>query len=99
MASTETGWLLEKMHNGNVHYICVDHVLQWTDDPNKALRLSRREDAEALCTIVEDCEKIAEHEWPEVAVAPSDRKRGYCGVCRSVHVLTADQCRAMDGIA
>lgn len=60
---SEQGWLLEKMHNGNVHYICADYGLEWTDDPNKALRLSRREDAEALCTIVEDCDKIAAHEW------------------------------------
>lgn len=59
----EQGWLLEKMHEGNVHYISADYVLRWTDDPNKALRLARREDAEALTTIVEDCEKIAEHEW------------------------------------
>jgi hypothetical protein len=62
--SDESAWLLEKMHEGNVHYIAADNMLQWTDDPNKALRLARREDAEALCTIVEDCEKIAGHEWP-----------------------------------
>lgn len=62
----EQGWLLEKMHEGNVHYICADYVLQWTNDPNRALRLARREDAEALTTIVEDCEKIAEHEWPNL---------------------------------
>lgn len=59
-----SGWLLEKMHNGSVHYIAADYVLEWTDDPIKALRLARRKDAEALCTIVEDCEKIAEHGWP-----------------------------------
>lgn len=63
----ESAWLLEKMREGNVHYIAADYVLQWTDDPNKALRLARREDAEALCTIVEDCEKIAEHGWPAPA--------------------------------
>lgn len=63
----ESGWLLEKMHNGNVHYIAADYVLEWTDDPNKALRLARRADAEALCIIVEDCEKIASHEWPATA--------------------------------
>lgn len=72
----ESAWLLEKMHGGNVQYISADYVLQWTDDPNKALRLARREDAEALCTIVEDCEKIAEHGWPAPAstVAPQEQK-------------------------
>lgn len=67
----ESGWLLEKTHEGNVHYICADYVLQWTDDPNKALRLARREDAEALTTIVEDCEKIASHEWPAATSSPA----------------------------
>lgn len=71
----ESGWLLEKMHEGNVHYVCADNVLQWTDDPNKALRLARRDDAEALATIVEDCEKIASHEWvPPAATSPQPPK-------------------------
>lgn len=62
--TSEEGWLVEKMVNGNVHYISANYVLEWTHDPNKALRLARREDAEALCTIVEDADKIAQHEWP-----------------------------------
>lgn len=69
----ESGWLLEKMHNGQVHYISADYVLQWTDDPNKALRLARRKDAEALCTIVDDCEKIASHEWVPAVTSEGDK--------------------------
>lgn len=83
-----SGWLLEKMHEGNVHYIAADNVLQWTDDPNKALRLSRREDAEALCTIVEDCEKIAEHGWPAPA-SPAASSRHY--FCSCGGALTAEE--------
>lgn len=74
----ESGWLLEKMHEGNVHYVCADNVLQWTDDPNKALRLARRDDAEALATIVEDCEKIAEHGWPAATSSPAPAESFKC---------------------
>lgn len=79
VVSDESGWLLEKMHNGNVHYIAADYMLRWTDDPNKALRLARREDAEALTTIVEDCEKIAEHGWPAAATAAPVEQCAKCG--------------------
>lgn len=76
LAVDESGWLLEKMHNGNVHYIAADYVLEWTDDPNKALRLARREDAEALTTIVEDCERIAEHGWPTTTATENRKGEG-----------------------
>ena len=66
---SETGWLLEKMHDGQVWYVTVDDLLTWTDDPLKALRLARRTDAELLSTLIDDCEKIAEHEW----VPPSEK--------------------------
>lgn len=69
-AMVETGWLLEKTHNGQVWYVTANSMLEWTDDPNKALRLARREDAEALCTIVEDADKIASHEWVPAPPAP-----------------------------
>lgn len=87
----ESGWLLEKMHNGSVHYVAADYVLQWTDDPNKALRLARREDAEALCTIVEDCEKIASHEWVPAAsaapAAPREEARNYASAIQTLRDL------------
>jgi len=71
----ESAWLVEKgpQGYGQVLYICANYMLEWTDDPNKALRLSRREDAGAICSIVEDAERIAEHEWP---VATTSRGAG-----------------------
>jgi hypothetical protein len=57
----QTGWLLER---GATEYIgVIEGFLQWTSDPNKALRLCRREDADALAELVDDCEKISEHMW------------------------------------
>ena len=58
-----SGWLLEKMLEGQIWYVTVNQVLTWTDDVNKALRLARREDADMLAEIIDDCERIAEHEW------------------------------------
>ena len=63
----ETGWMLEKQDKGNNWFIgVVDGMLGWTTDPNKGLRLSRREDAEAIATICDDAERISEHLWPAV---------------------------------
>ncbi len=64
----ESAWLVEKGPEGigKVLYICANYMLEWTDDPNKALRLSRREDAEAICSIVEDADRVAEYEWPAI---------------------------------
>lgn len=59
----EYGWLLEKSAAGDIWYVTVDQLLTWTTDPLKALRLARRADAEMLCEIVEDCERIGEHQW------------------------------------
>jgi hypothetical protein len=64
----ETGWMLEKSVNGANWFIgVIDGILGWTTDPNKGLRLSRREDAEAIATICEDAEKISEHLWPDMS--------------------------------
>lgn len=60
---TEHGWLIEKMESGQVWYITVDQLLTWTTDSLKALRLARQKDAEMLCEIIEDAEKVAEHQW------------------------------------
>ena len=71
----ESAWLIEKgPHEGRIWYITADRMLEWTDDPNKAIRLSRREDAEMLCTIVEDADRIAEHEWVPPAQPASKRE-------------------------
>jgi hypothetical protein len=63
----ETGWLLEKQDKESNWFIgVIDGMLGWTTDPNKALRLSRRDDAEAIATICEDAERISEHLWPDM---------------------------------
>jgi hypothetical protein len=62
----ESGWLLEgeMRPEGQTYIGVVDQLLGWTTDPNKALRLSRREDADALAELCDDCWKVAEHCWP-----------------------------------
>src|ERR1700722_7544250 len=60
----EVGWVLIKEDKGALWYIGVlDQILEWTSDPGKALRLSRREDADKLAELVDDCERIEEHMW------------------------------------
>jgi hypothetical protein len=64
----ETGWMLEKSDKGANWFIgVIDGMLGWTTDPNKGLRLARREDAEAIATICEDAERISEHLWPDMS--------------------------------
>lgn len=60
---TEQGWLIEKMDGGQVWYVTVDQLLTWATDSLKALRLARRQDADTLCEIIEDAEKVAGHQW------------------------------------
>lgn len=64
----KTAWLIEKNHPQGPRYACVKNgVLDWTEpgDHLGALRLCRREDADALCSIMEDADKVAEHAWHE----------------------------------
>jgi len=63
--TVETGWvLIRDGATGGLEYIGVDSgFLNWTPDNLKALRLARREDADALAEIVDDCERIEEHQW------------------------------------
>src|ERR1051325_6850308 len=56
-----SGWLLEKGPSDNPVYLtCEQFMFSWESDLQKALRLARRKDAEALSTIVEDAEHIRE---------------------------------------
>jgi len=58
-----TSWLLEKTET-DVNYLTIQNgYWDWTIDVHKAFRMSRREDAESLSEIVEDAERINEHEW------------------------------------
>jgi hypothetical protein len=69
----ETGWLLEKQDQGANWFIgVIDGMLGWTTDPNKALRLKRRDDAEAIAIICEDAERISEHLWPAVTTSKQE---------------------------
>lgn len=44
-----TAWLLEsKYHDGDTVWLCSDTFLGCTADPNRAIRFSRREDAEGF---------------------------------------------------
>ncbi len=60
---SQTAWLVERRDQ---HYLYVPPMglLDWTADPNKALRLARREDADALAGLCDgdDCEAV-EHMW------------------------------------
>lgn len=61
--SYRTAWLVEKEIDGVVHYIKAEFMLNWTTSIDEALQLARREDAEALCEIVEDADAVREHEF------------------------------------
>ena len=61
----EAGWLLERnITPEGPEYLAVDAgCFSWTTDSLKALRLARREDADALAEIIDDCHRVAEHQW------------------------------------
>lgn len=62
---TESGWLLERRltPSGQEYLTIEDGGFEWTTDNQKALRLARRADADLLSEIVDDCERVAEHQW------------------------------------
>jgi hypothetical protein len=59
------GWLLERhLTPEGQEYLAVESgCFTWTTDNLKALRLARRQDADSLAEIVEDCEHVREHQW------------------------------------
>ena len=63
----EAAWVLVKdsPDRGPLLYLSVNPigVFEWTADHLHALRLSRREDGDALATIVDDAESVQEHAW------------------------------------
>jgi hypothetical protein len=62
----ETGWLIERRMQLPPEYLYVPDWsgFQWTQDSLKALRFSRREDAEQVAHIFEnDDVYITEHQW------------------------------------
>lgn len=60
----ELGWCLEKDFDGELHYAYVngDTGFGWTTDNLKALRLSRKEDADSLAELLV-VDRVAEHMW------------------------------------
>lgn len=63
------GWLIEngKEQGRGLAYRFIDNdmggIPGWTEDPNKALRFARREDAEQYAHHDEDAWRIVEHGW------------------------------------
>lgn len=72
----EFGWLVENGKSApDTRYRMMDELgIQWTDDPNKALRFARRVDAEGFAAGDEDAWRIVEHAWH--APAPQSAARG-----------------------
>ena len=61
------GWVLEKGPVESPVYLVVEQfMLSWERDLDKALRLARRQDAESLCQIVEDADRIRDLRLPPV---------------------------------
>jgi hypothetical protein len=72
----EKAWLLEREANGTIEYIgVINGMFGWTPDSLKALRLTRRADADALCEIIEDCWRVAEHMWC-APLGPTSNREG-----------------------
>lgn len=65
--SEETGWLIENGGAAQTLYRCINNdmgmSIEWTPDPDKALRFARKEDAQAFAYHDEDAVRIAEHMW------------------------------------
>jgi len=63
----ELAWLVEKTIKGCLHYLYVPctGLLDWTPSNSKAIRFARREDADMMCNLVEDADRVAEHVWCE----------------------------------
>lgn len=58
----ELAWLVER--GSPVEYAYMDDMgVHWTSDPNKAMRLARREDAEMFAAGSDDAVRVCEHMW------------------------------------
>ena len=65
ISGTEFGWCIERGEASAPFYLTVSSGLfDWTQDNGKALRFSRREDADAVASVIGDeVERVAEHGW------------------------------------
>src|SRR5207247_643095 len=76
-AMSETGWCIEHGEARAPKYLSVlDGHWNWNPDHLKALRFSRRADAEMVATMVNEVDRIAEHSWeisvPDATVSGAD---------------------------
>jgi hypothetical protein len=74
MMPTVYGWLIENGERGDsLRYRTMDAgVVVWTSDHMKALRFSRREDAERFSYGDEEARRIVEHAWHDAAIAKAE---------------------------
>ena len=74
----ETAWLIEDGSTPPKYATVPEWAgIAFDEDINKALRLSRRADAEMLCILLDDGPwKIREHMWPKPVAARSRRATG-----------------------
>lgn len=72
----ESAWLVEKKGPIGPLYWCVDEtgVFDWTSDHLKALRFSRRVDADAVAGGMLDDARAVEHGWSEALKENPDAK-------------------------
>lgn len=63
-------WVVEQFIDGRSTGYWDGGVFEWTLDSMKAIRFSRRADAEQVAEIVEDTSRIAEHVWMGTPAAP-----------------------------
>jgi hypothetical protein len=65
MENTEKAWVLEKGSPSDPHYATVleSGCLGWLKGNYNALRFARRRDAEMMAEIMEDADRVCEHEW------------------------------------
>jgi hypothetical protein len=62
--TVETGWLIEKPMKSRPMWLICNWSFGWTEDSTKAIRFSRREDAEQIATMFENADvRITEHQW------------------------------------
>lgn len=58
----ELAWLVER--DSPAEYAYMDDMgIQWTGDPNKAMRFARRDDAEMFAAGSDDAVRVCEHMW------------------------------------
>lgn len=90
-------WILARHHNALEFIGVVNGMLSWVSDIDKAIRVSRRQDADALAEICEDAELVLQYDrfgnreeaWV-VASKPADLPCRICGTTKVHRNTTMD---------